>query len=240
MERPIIGIAANELDDAGKTLHHLPISYTPAGYVRAVHKAGGLPLVLPVGTPDMASDYVSQIDKLILAGGQNVAPDLYGEKVLVKEAEISKERDRFELALIEEAIKQRKPIFAVCRGMQLINVALGGNLYQDLSNDAHSKIAHMQVPVPRQIPTHKIHTKKETILRRIYGEETLVNSFHFQAIKTLASSFKATAYSEDGLIEGIESTDKQIPFLGVQWHPDFAYEYLEQEMSIFRYAVQEL
>lgn len=240
MKRPIIGIAANEIADAGETLYNLPITYTPSGYVKAVHQAGGLPVVLPIGTPDMARAYVSQIDKLILAGGQNVAPELYGEQVLVGEAALAVERDTFELELIREAIRQKKPIFAVCRGMQLANVAFGGSLYQDLSQTNHGSITHMQVPVPRQIPTHKIRTKRASVLRDIYGEEAQVNSFHFQAVKELASPFKVTAYSEDGVIEGLESSDKQITFLGVQWHPDFAYDYLEQEMSIFRYAVQEL
>ena len=240
MKQPIIGIAANEIEDAGETLYHLPISYTPVGYVKAVHQAGGLPLILPIGTPAMARAYVSQIDKLILAGGQNVGPELYGEEALIGEAVLAEERDTFELELIQETIKQKKPIFAVCRGMQLANVAFGGTLYQDLSEITHGSVAHMQVPIPRQIPTHKIRTERASILRHIYGEETRVNSFHFQGVKELASMFKATAYSEDGIIEGIESNDKRITFLGVQWHPDFAYEYSEQEMSIFRYAVQEL
>ena len=240
MKRAIIGIAANEMTDAGVTLHHLPISYTPQGYVSAVQNAGGLPLLLPVGSPDLARDYISQIDKLILAGGQNVSPKLYGETVQVKEAGLSDERDQFELALIEEEIKQKKPIFAVCRGLQLVNVALGGSLYQDISHLSDKKITHMQVPVARQIPTHLIQTKEHSILRKIYGKETRVNSFHFQAIKKIAAQLRVTARSEDGIVEGVESKDPNFSFLGVQWHPDFAYDHLEQEMAVFRYVVKTL
>ncbi|EOL49039.1 gamma-glutamyl-gamma-aminobutyrate hydrolase family protein [Enterococcus caccae] len=240
MGRSVIGIAANEIEDAGAKLYHLPISYTPYGYVKAVQNSGGLPLILPVGSPDLAKEYITQIDKLILAGGQNVSPALYGEEIQVEEASLSKERDQFELALIKEAIKQKKPIFAVCRGLQLVNVALGGSLYQDISHLNQNAIKHMQAPISREIPTHLIRTETGSILRKIYGEETKVNSFHFQSVKSLAKELSVTALSEDGVIEGVESNNSGLVFLGVQWHPDFAYDHLEQEMAIFRYVVEEL
>lgn len=240
MRRPIIGIAANEIEDAGAKLYHLPISYTPSGYVKAVQNVGGLPLVLPVGAPELAKAYITQIDKLILAGGQNVSPGLYGETIQVEEASLSQERDQFELALIKEALVQKKPIFAVCRGLQLVNVALGGSLYQNISDLNKTNIAHMQVPVPREIPTHQIRTKDGSILREIYGKNTNVNSFHFQAVKKVAEKLKITALSEDGIIEGVESKEPSLAFLGVQWHPDFAYDHLEQEMAVFRYVVEKL
>lgn len=240
LRRPIIGIAANEIEDAGARLYHLPISYTPCGYVKAVQLAGGLPLLLPVGSPDLAKEYIAQIDKLILAGGQNVSPRLYGEEIQVEEASLSEERDQFELALIEEAVAQKKPIFAVCRGLQLVNVAFGGSLYQEISHINNNQFSHMQVPVSREIPTHMIHTEDRSILRKVYGEKTTVNSFHFQAVKKLADKLKVTAFSEDGIIEGIESEDPNLSFLGVQWHPDFAYDHSEQEMAVFRYVVEEL
>ncbi|MTD38305.1 gamma-glutamyl-gamma-aminobutyrate hydrolase family protein [Erwinia sp. CPCC 100877] len=240
MEHPVIGIAANEIEDAGATLYHLPISYTPAGYVKAVQEAGGLPVLLPIGTLADAKAYIQRIDKLILAGGQNVTPDLYGEKPLVAEAALAGERDQFELALIYEALLQQKPIFAVCRGMQLANVALGGSLHQDVSQLNDQQIVHMQVPVSREIPTHHIRTEKASVLRTIYGAQAKVNSFHYQAVKKLAPDLKATAFSEDGIIEGIENNSSKFTFLGVQWHPDFAYDHLEQEMAIFRYVVKDL
>lgn len=240
MGRPVMGIAANEIMDAGKTLYHLPISYTPSGYVKAVNHVGGLPLILPISGPETAKDYINRIDKLILAGGQNVAPEWYGEALQFEESALAKERDIFELALIEEALHQKKPIFAICRGMQLVNVAFGGSLYQDIREITKDKIQHMQAPIAKEIPTHKIRTTDTSILRNIYGEEAKVNSFHWQAVKKLAPTLKATAYSEDGIIEGVESNQKNIHFLGVQWHPDFAYDHLEQEMDIFHYAVKNL
>lgn len=107
MRRQIIGISANNILDSGEMLYHLPISYTPDGYVKAVQKAGGLPLVLPVGTKDLAKDYISQVDKLILTGGQDVLPKFYKQAKTVQ-GNYSEARDRFELALLEEALLQKK------------------------------------------------------------------------------------------------------------------------------------
>lgn len=239
VDKKIIGIAGNEIENAGKKLHEIPITYIPAGYVKAVQEVGGLPIILPISSPMEVAQYVSTIDKLILAGGQNVSPKLYGEENQVAEAGISDKRDEFELSLLHEAIKQKKPIFAVCRGLQLINVALGGTLQQKIVTD-DKKIAHMQVPVPTTEPTHTILTKKGSILQKIYGQEAKVNSFHFQAINKISKYLTVTAWSEDGIIEGVESNHLPTKILGVQWHPDFSYRQLSQEKAIFNYVVNEL
>ncbi len=238
--KKIIGVSANEMEDSGEKLHNLPINYLPAGYVRGIQQAGGLPILLPIGTEEDAIDYVSQIDKLILTGGQNVNPKWYKEDLMFDSSLMLTKRDEFELALIKEALAQKKPIFAVCRGLQLINVALGGTLYQDLSQSDPTVVKHMQNPIPRQQPVHKIRTMKNSVLRTIYGEETYVNSFHFQGIKDLAPCLKIGAVSEDNIIEGIEINSDEMTILGVQWHPDFAYEELEQERQIFQFVVNEL
>lgn len=235
MKKQLIGIAANEIQDSGTTLHHMPIAYTPLGYVKAVQKAGGLALMLPISEPEAAKEYISQIDKLVLAGGQNVSTKFYGQHLATEMDHSYLARDEFELALIDEALKQEKPIFAVCRGMQLINVALGGDLLQKIESD---HIMHMQTPVPKEIPTHAIETKEASTLRLIYGQKTQVNSFHYQALNKVAAPFETTAWSPDGIIEGIEAKKHRI--LGVQWHPDFAYEVLAQEMQTFDYVVNQL
>lgn len=238
MKQPVIGIAINEIFDSGEMLHHLPISYTPAGYVKAVQEVGGIPLLFPISTPQLAEQYVRQVDKLILTGGQNVDPSLYGEKPLVSDELFSRERDEFELALFNEAVKQGKPVFAVCRGLQLINVGLGGSLYQNLEEEFKGTVHHMQAPVDKEIPTHTILTEEKSILRDVYGKETKVNSFHWQGIKRLGEKLRITAYSSDGIIEGIEGED--FPLLGVQWHPDFAYNVLKQELDVFNFVVHKL
>lgn len=235
MGKPIIGIAANEVNDGGDTLYHLPVLYTPLGYIKAIQQVDGLAMVLPISDKSVAKDYISQIDKLVLAGGQNVSPKFYGQQRLTASDETFLARDEFELALIDEALLQGKPIFAVCRGMQLLNVALGGTLLQEIKP---SNIQHMQAPIPREVPTHEILTQKQSILQAIYGGTAMVNSFHHQALNQVATDLTTTAWSPDGIIEGVE--DAQRHLLGVQWHPDFAYDALSQEMEAFRYVVEQL
>jgi putative glutamine amidotransferase len=235
MRRTIVGIAANEVADAGEKLHGLSITYTPTGYVQGVQKAGGMPLVLPIDTPQMAKEYIEQIDKLILAGGQDVSPHYYKQTRKVAGDYLEK-RDDFELALLEEALKQGKPVFAVCRGMQLMNVFFGGSLKQELHS--FTEIMHMQNPIPKEYPSHELLTNENSVLHSIYGTRNQVNSFHNQGIDVLASSFKETAFCTDGLIEGIENADNRL--LGVQWHPDFSFQTQPHEMEIFTHVVQTL
>lgn len=235
MPRPIIGIASNETFDPGRTLYHLPVSYTPKGYIEGVQNAGGIPLLLPITNPDYAKIYVSQIDKLILAGGQDVSPEIYGQ---TKNAtgNYSKARDDFEQALITETLKQGKPIFAVCRGMQLVNVYFGGTLHQEIG--PLSDVEHMQDPIPREEPSHDLLLEKTSSLHTIYGNQGKINSFHHQAVDSLGEELQVTGRCSDGMIESIENKKRHL--LGVQWHPDFAYSHLKQEQLVFDYVVQQL
>lgn len=238
MSKPIIGISANHTTDSGKKMEHLTLSYIPDGYVRGVDRAGGVPLLLPVNSPEHAKVYVSMIDKLILTGGQNVDPAHYKEDITFDPSLMHQERDAFELALFEEARAQNKPVFGVCRGMQLINVALGGSLNQDISLRQPEPVKHLQDPIPVEVPTHSVTTEEGSVLRQVYGEQTEVNSFHRQSLKDIAPGLKVTAISPDNIVEGVESESE--PIMAVQWHPDFAYDALEQEMRMFRYVVHEL
>lgn len=235
MSQSIIGIAGNMISDAGETLYHLPISYTPQGYIEAVQKAGGIPLFLPIGPAEFAKTYIQQIDKLILAGGQDIYPKYYGQKV-VDESRHLKSRDQFEVALIDEALRQGKPIFAVCRGMQLLNVYFGGSLYQDIED--LTPVNHMQNPIPREEPSHDLLMENSSFLYPIYGKKAKVNSFHHQAVKTVGQSLTVTAQCSDGIVEAIENKKQRI--LGVQWHPDFAYSQQEKEQAVFEYVVNQL
>ncbi|CYW05840.1 glutamine amidotransferase%2C class I [Streptococcus suis] len=139
MGKVIIGISGNEQEfptKSGRT--YVTVASELADGVR---QAGGVPMVIPMGTPDLTKDYINMIDKLILSGGQHVDPSLYGQEHLIDSNDYLLERDEFELALIEEALRQGKPIFAVCRGMQLLNVALGGNLEQEVAHHWQDGIA---------------------------------------------------------------------------------------------------
>ena len=228
--QPIIGVAANERRDAGDDMGHMAISYNPSGYIKAVQLVGGLPIMIPIGDPMHAKRYISMIDKLVLAGGQNVAPEFYGEVETIQSSDYNRERDAFEIALINEAIKQNKPIVGVCRGMQLVNVVLGGSLNQQIQN-------HWQDKAMTQT-SHDVLISKHSTLDLIYGRKAHVNSFHRQSIKQLAPQLEVIAKSlDDHIIEALQSTDPNLRFLGVQWHPDFMYNVRDEDLAFFRYAV---
>ena len=229
MKKPVIGITGNEKTHPDDDIM---MSYAAKGFVEGVKDAGGIPIILPIGDQEMASHYISMIDKLILTGGQNVDPKFYDEAKTIDSDDYHLQRDIFELALIKEAIKQKKPIFSVCRGTQLFNVAMGGTLYQDIED-------HWQ-DCSAEYTTQRLVTEPDTVLREIYGEISHINSFHHQSIKDLAPNLKIAAHDpKDGIIEAVTSTD-DIAFLGVQWHPEFLFENRPKDKNLFDYVVNEL
>ncbi|WP_057490798.1 gamma-glutamyl-gamma-aminobutyrate hydrolase family protein [Streptococcus orisasini] len=229
--KPIIGISGNERPHA--KFPDILWSYTPSGYVKGVQNAGGLPLVIPVSEPDFAASYVSMIDKLILTGGQNVDPVFYGEEKNTSDDDFYLARDLFEFALVEETIKQKKPIFSVCRGTQLMNIALGGTLNQD--------IEHHWQDEPSDYLSQNMLVKTGTALEKIYGTSTSINSFHHQSIRRLADNLEVIAYDPvDDTVEAVVSTNPDITFLGVQWHPELLLESRTEDQKLFEYVVKEL
>lgn len=233
--KPVVGIGGNDRFMSVPDAHWT--AYTPKSFVDGIQQAGGIALIFPITEdPETIQYYISSIDKLLLTGGQDVAPEFYHQAPHQKLGAVYPARDRFEIALIQEALKQDKPIFGVCRGMQLLNVAFGGTLLQDLSLKEHA-IKHDQLPTPFQIPTHTIQITSESRLAKIVGTNYSVNSFHHQAIDQLADGFVVTASAPDGIIEGIESTTKKI--MGIQWHPELAHAVIPSEQSIFDFFVHE-
>lgn len=230
MSQPIIGISGNHY----KTGDHTEplLSYTQTCLVNAIEDAGGIPLILPVTRPELADQYMKLVDKLVLTGGQNVEPIHYQEKLLIDSSNYFPERDRFELALIEAAHHQEKPIFGICRGMQLFNVAQGGSLHQEV-------LGHWQENTGNQ-PSQDLYFPIESQLSQIYAQEPTVNSFHRQAINKLAPSLEITALSPDKqTIEAVQSTRDSHTFLGVQWHPELLYGERETENRLFDYIVNQ-
>ncbi|WP_312248597.1 gamma-glutamyl-gamma-aminobutyrate hydrolase family protein [Streptococcus parasuis] len=230
MSQPIIGISGNHY----KTGDHTEplLSYTQTCLVNAIEDAGGIPLILPVTRPELAEQYMKLVDKLVLTGGQNVEPIHYQEKLLIDSSNYFPERDRFELALIEAAHHQEKPIFGICRGMQLYNVAQGGSLHQEV-------LGHWQENTGNQ-PSQDLYFPIESQLSQIYAQEPTVNSFHRQAINKLAPSLEITALSPDKqTIEAVKSTRDSHTFLGVQWHPELLYGERETENRLFDYIVNQ-
>lgn len=230
MSQPIIGISGNHY----KTGDHTEplLSYTQTCLVNAIEDAGGIPLILPVTRPELAEQYMKLVDKLVLTGGQNVEPIHYQEKLLIDSSNYFPERDRFELALIEAAHHQEKPIFGICRGLQLYNVAQGGSLHQEV-------LGHWQENTGNQ-PSQDLYFPIESQLSQIYAQEPTVNSFHRQAINKLAPSLEITALSPDKqTIEALQSTRDSHTFLGVQWHPELLYGERETENRLFDYIVNQ-
>ena len=193
-------------------------------YRQAILHVGGDPRIVdPSMTPDAA---LKGFDGLLLTGGDDVTPSRYGEPAHEATVEAESGRDEFEIALVTAARQQGLPVFAICRGIQLLNVACGGTLVQDIPTQVTGALPHaLQVP-PNQPYSlaHEIWIEKDSLLSRLMRERLNddtceVNSRHHQAVKTVASGFKVSATAPDGIIEAIE--DPSLPFcLGVQWHPE--------------------
>ena len=200
---PLIGISGNHRQD--NTEHDTYIlSYAPNGFVTGLERAKAIPVILPIVSQETAHEYISRVDALVLSGGQDVSPLLYGEEPHINLGRTYPVRDAYELALIEEAYRQRKPILAICRGIQILNVAFGGTLYQDIQSQyPESTILHVQKTMP-STATHTIEIAEGSELSKIFGTKTAINSYHHQAVKELAPNFKAVAWSSDGLIEDFE------------------------------------
>ncbi|WP_034551103.1 gamma-glutamyl-gamma-aminobutyrate hydrolase family protein [Carnobacterium funditum] len=218
MSKPIIGIPGNILRGVNET-NGVTITYTPQGFIDGIQAAKGVPVIFPISPTEDASYYVDQIDGLLLAGGQDISPLLFGEEPHLKLEATEPARDAFEMALIKETLAQHKPILAICRGMHLLNVMYGGTLYQALSDYKELTVQHIQQTY-FNTGSHTITLDTESQLGTIFGATYLVNSYHHQAIKELADSFKAVAWSKDNLVEGFESTDSEQSIIAVQWHPE--------------------
>jgi len=193
-------------------------------YRQAILHVGGEPRVLEAATP--VNDALQGVDGLLLTGGDDVAPVRYGETAHGSVQEAEPGRDEFELALVAAARAQKMPIFAICRGIQVLNVACGGTLVQDIPSQVPGAVAH-SLPVPPNQPfslAHEIWIDKDSLLARLMRDRIAddtceVNSRHHQAVNTVAPGFKVTATAPDGVVEAIEDPDARF-CLGVQWHPE--------------------
>jgi putative glutamine amidotransferase len=190
-------------------------------YVRSVEGAGLIPLAVPPLThPERAGEIMDAAGGLLLTGGMDVDPKLYGAPAHPELGEIHPGRDATELALFNAARERRIPVLGICRGIQLINVACGGTLYQDLPSERPSSVQHNQ-PNDRSARTHNVTIAADSLLAGATGiTEMAVNSYHHQAVARLGSGLRVTATAADGVIEGVESTDPDWWILSVQWHPE--------------------
>jgi len=227
MNSPVIGITCSwEIDRAAYL--------SPRDYTDAVRAAGGRPVLLPHTTLESgeAESVLSRIDGLLLSGGTDLDPATFGEEPRFPLKAIDPVRDGFELALSRTALTTGLPVFGICRGIQVLNLAAGGTVYQDLSGQVPGALRHEQ-DAPRWHPTHTVSIEKGTKLHAILEEALCrVNSFHHQAVRDAAPGFAVSATASDGVVEAIEATDA--PFvLGVQWHPENTYRTLASSRRLF-------
>ncbi|MDQ3841542.1 MAG: gamma-glutamyl-gamma-aminobutyrate hydrolase family protein [Actinomycetota bacterium] len=220
---PIIGVTATLKEDP-ELVETRPLgSFVRADldYVAGVAGAGGTPMVLPP-IAEVAEEMVRGIDGLLLTGGSDLNPRYYDEEPIPELGATLPERDAFEMAIVRQALERGVPVFGICRGMQVLNVALGGTLYQDLPSQLHPDlIAHRQ-RMPKWQWTHEVEVEADSEVAKITEATDLrVNSYHHQAIKDLADDLLAVAYASDGVVEALESRDLSERWLvGVQWHAE--------------------
>ena len=228
--KPLIGITSNFMRDipdtvnAGIAAPNQSWELIAQDYVDSVKKCGGVPVILPVhSAPDECSEILSRVNGLLLSGGNDVSPMLYGERFGAKCALLDPERDEFELKLVRCALEMDMPILGICRGIQVLNVALGGTNIQDLPEAGFQP--HCIWSGDRKTGTHVVNILPETPLESIFGKNRIwVNSFHHQAVKTVAKRLKACAVTpEDGIVEGVYCPDRTF-VIAVQWHPEMMYD----------------
>ncbi len=198
------------------TYAHAP--YVPRDVITILGKLGTIPLVLPDTAEASGEDYVDLCDGLLLPGGADVDPVFYGEEPEWKIGSTDYKVDRFEIDVIRAFYRAGKPIFGICRGIQVLNIALGGTVYQDLQTDLPAaSIRHAQGAFGAY-PTHHVRLEKGSALYAALGPVAYVNSRHHQALKKVAAGLCVTARAADGVIEGVESASRQV--VAVQWHPE--------------------
>ena len=215
---PVIGITASTLVLPGmRGVARFALSNY---YVRCVTEAGGLPLILPNVAPETCASYLARLDGLILSGGLDVDPIFYDQEPMPDLGQVDQVRDAFELELVKSAKEQGIPVLAICRGIQIMNVAFGGTLLQHISGQVTKAIKHEQDAVRRDALSHSVDIVPGTRLHEMAGTERMrVNTFHHQSCDEVAPGFLVSARALDGVIEAIE--DPEHPFcVGVQWHPE--------------------
>ena len=208
-------------------------------YTDAVLRAGGIPVILPQVDDDAtARELLSRIDGIVFTGGEDIDPEYYGETVLNETVEIDARRDTVDVRYARIALERRIPILAICRGEQLMNVVLGGSLYQDLPTQKPSPTAHRQKEGGK-VPTHAIAVSEGSTLHRVMGLDTLwVNSFHHQAVKVPSDRVKVVAIAGDGVVEAFESQSKKQWLLAVQFHPEMLLRGDDSWLGIFKAFVK--
>jgi putative glutamine amidotransferase len=216
---PVIGLTSRTLPMRAARQTR-PTETVSRSYFEPLEAAGGLPLLIPNTDPERADGYLDLVDGLYLTGGDDPHPHLFDEEPHPKIEVVDERRDHFEIALLRGARARNMPVFGVCRGAQMMAVAFGGDIFQDIESQTATTVAHTQKRLDDG-PWHRVTIRPGTLLSRLLGTASVaVNSFHHQACRNLGDTLVPCAEcDEDGLIEAVEAPDQAF-FLGVQWHPE--------------------
>ena len=223
MSKPVIGITTNYVGpEEERCPSRYGSYYINRGYVEGVRKAGGIPLYLPyTDDPEELSVLLDRVDGLLLTGGKDMDPKHFGEDRHPTCERILPDRSASELALTRLAVKRSTPLLGICLGLQTLNVAMGGSLFQDIPSMQPSGVRHRQTEQERHGVAHTVEVVEGSLLSRVFGgrRELSVNSIHHQAAKKIGDGLVVTARAPDGIVEGLEHPG--VPFcLSVQWHPE--------------------
>lgn len=222
----VVGITLGDGDEPG--LHAMR-----EDYVRSVEQAGAIPVVLPPVRPEDVPAILDRLDGIVLSGGVDVDPSLYGQAAHPKLGRVNRRRDDFELALTREALRRDTPILAICRGQQVLNVATGGTLVQDIPSTIEGAMLHGGKG-PRSRRAHRAEVTASSRLRAILGRDVLsVNSIHHQSVDRPGEGVVVSARCpEDGVVEGVEMPDRRF-VVGVQWHPESFWNQTDSFQTLF-------
>lgn len=238
MKKPIIGISGSVIKEERTPWPGYARSFVEEDYVTSIIAAGGVPLILPVTSDKgVIKQQVEQIDGLLMSGGHDIDPSLYGEEPRRALGETFLARDHFDMELLHQAELKDMVVFGICRGIQIMNVAYGGSLYQDLSYMEDSYIKHEQERNPERA-THKIEISANSFLAKTNETSFRVNSFHHLALRNIAEGFRVCAQAEDGVVEAIEHESGRM--YAVQFHPELTSEVDRFSSQIFEQFINDV
>ncbi|MFZ7133721.1 MAG: gamma-glutamyl-gamma-aminobutyrate hydrolase family protein [Eubacteriales bacterium] len=233
--KPLVGIVCAFNGKSRRDCEWDNYNHVEETYIQKIKNADAIPLLIPV-RPSLEEDIpmiMKKLDGILFTGGMDLHPSFYGEEPTIGLGEFDVVRDNLEITLAKYCITNDIPVFGICRGMQVLNVAAGGNLYQDIYTQTDTDIQHIQRTL-ENFATHHIKLEKKTFLHKIFGDRGFVNSHHHQGVRNLGENFEVIAWSEDGLMEAMMHKNKKI--IAVQWHPELMNT--KEAQDLFKYFIE--